>query len=485
MEPIEDNLKNTENAFKDMYSRIHNVPREEIEDISVEELTSLENSLVKRASKVRFKEIKSVSTKNTKKEDIGKEDSFDSEKSSMSVPRAEEVSVENKQDAEETVDKVEKSTESYSKPNIPDVTDLDKRLKLETANLPEPPDPNKVVESDISEQPESSKAKITENKSMEVKITPSVEAEPSRPEEIASKNESNLKTQSVNEQPVNISKVEPILSIEQEQNLRAEYPFMDFDKKPENEQEEIFLNKLKTDLMTKIDERAAAQQANTITTEEVAKKEPASTQSQNVAVENTAEIKSATNIPTAENIAQSAPAQPINPVESIQPGSTPIPEIPIIPPITLPESLQATIDSLKNINPGNINEMIDQMTAVAMGFQKNLPAPISPPTTTSTSEASLRSINENIAGLNKSSGISTKELKASIDGLKAVAEQILAYLPNIQSNNIFTNNNTQSQDVRQINTGLMQKYKNEVRQQYGAGIIDLSNDRPTMPGFTI
>jgi hypothetical protein len=320
---------------------------------------------------------------------------------------------------------------------------------------------------------------------MEVKITPSVEAEPSRPEEIASKNESKLKTQSVNEQPVNISKVEPTLSIEQEQNLRAEYPFMDFDKKPENVQEEIFLNKLKTDLMAKIDERAAAQQANTITSEEVAKKEPASTQSQNVAVENTAEIKSATNIPTAENIAQSAPAQPINPVESIQPGSTPIPEIPIIPPITLPESLQATIDSLKNINPGNINEMVDQMTAVAMGFQKNLPAPISPPTTTSTSEASLRSINENIAGLNKSSGISTKELKASIDGLKAVAEQILAYLPNIQSNNIFANNNTQSQDVRQINTGLMQKYKNEVRQQYGAGIIDLSNDRPTMPGFTI
>jgi hypothetical protein len=50
---------------------------------------------------------------------------------------------------------------------------------------------------------------------------------------------------------------------------------------------------------------------------------------------------------------------------------------------------------------------------------------------------------------------------------------------------MITNNTQQPRDVQQVNTGLIQRYKNEVRQQYGSDIIDLSNNRPTMPGFTI
>jgi len=52
-----ENLQKTESSFKDMYSKLYGVPREDLEDVSIEELGQFENAFKKRANKVQFKKI--------------------------------------------------------------------------------------------------------------------------------------------------------------------------------------------------------------------------------------------------------------------------------------------------------------------------------------------------------------------------------------------------------------------------------------------
>jgi hypothetical protein len=493
MEPTEENLKNTENAFKDMYSRLHNVPRDDLEDIPVEELTNLESSLVNRANKIRFKEIKAVNTQNLKKEDLGKKEYSEEVTEKIVNPEEKEVKTEATEKAEVSTEAIKKSITPISEKSVPDVTDLDKKLKAETAMLPEPPLSNKPVEAaNFSPEQEQSlrreypffdfdKKPVNDN---EAKWLDQFKKDllakmDERKVQLPVESKQNIATEQST--PTNTTQTSE-LSIDQEQALRTEYPFFDFDKKPVNDNEAKWLDQFKKDLLSKMEER----------------KQPAITQ--NIITEQLAEAPTETSAVKQEPIVQpemsSKQSADTNTVQSTtkpfsEPASAnqPIPSEPTKPKnisqFNIPEPMAATIESLKSMNIGNINEMIDQMTAIAMGFQKNAPINEAAPLPASFSESSLKSINDNIANLNKINSVSTKELKSSIDSLRAVVEQILSYLPNIQSGNMITSNTQQPRDVQQVNTGLIQRYKNEVRQQYGSDIIDLSNNRPTMPGFTI
>ena len=493
MEPSEENLKNTENAFKDMYSKLHNVPREDIEDISVEDLTKLENSLVNRANTVRFKEVKGVKAGDRKKEDIGKEENAKDFEEKILTPEISETENTKEVEKSDSNQNIVKSSEPLVRNNVPDITDLDKKLKMETASLPEPPDPSKLEENPIVKNDESIKKPEKTELSQPIQVTNVVNEMPAEsPLESSNKKEYTSTPLSNIDITPSIPKPEQVLSIDQEQKLRAEYPFVDFDKKPADESEAKWLDQFKKDLLTKINEREK------VNIPEV---------TQNVAIEKSDEERLRKEYPFVdfdkkpadeseakwlerfksdllttlkERDKQAIPAL-ANPEEPIEKES----ETTVNPTNNLPGSMAATIDSLKNMNMGNINEMIDQMTAMAMGIQKNAPVNETPFSGTSTSEASLKSISDNISSLNKVNTVSSKELKASIDHLRAVAEQILAYLPNIQAGSFISNNQAQSRDIQPVNTGLLQRYKNEVRQQYGADVIDLSNNRPTMPGFTI
>lgn len=493
MEPTEENLKNTENAFKDMYSKLHNVPRADLEDIPVDELTNLESSLLNRANKVRFREIKAVNSKTIKKEELGKKEYSEESAEKIVTPEATEVKVDNQEKPVTLPEKTEKSTTPITNKSIPDITDLDKKLKAETAMLPEPPSVNTPVETQ-SFSPEQEKALRTEYPFFDFDKKPANTDEAARLDQIkrdliAKLDEKKIQPPVETNQNITVEQSEmvnsipaPELSIDQEQKLRAEYPFFDFDKKPKNEGEAKWLEQFKKDLLAKVEENQKANANKSIATEQPLEKTAENTVATQVPMEQpeptvSPNVENALSEQTNKTFAEtSSPSEPTTPEINKQSN---------VPQPNLPEPMAATIESLKGMNMGNINEMIDQMTAIAMGFQKNAPLNETSPLPTSSSESSLKSINDNIANLNKVNTVSTKELKASIDGLRTVAEQILQYLPNIQSNNIIANNAQQNRDVQQVNTGLIQRYKNEVRQQYGSDIIDLSNNRPTMPGFTI
>lgn len=492
MESSEENLKNTENAFKDMYSRLHNVPRADLEDIPVDELTNLESSLVNRANKVRFREIKAVNSQTMKKEDLGKKEYSEEPDKKIVTPEVEEVKTDNKETTTVLPEKSEKLTTPIPSKDIPDITDLDKKLKAETAMLPEPPSIDTPVEKpDFS--PEQEKNLRTEYPFFDFDKKPTNTDESKRLDQIkrdllAKLDEKKIQSPVETNQNITVEQVNasnsmstPELTIDQEQKLRTEYPFFDFNKKPADEKEAKWLDQFKKDLLAKLDEKQQLGVNQTVAAEQPLEKPLETITSNQIPIEQS-EVLPAPSVEATNLQTNQAFTEPPKGVEQVTSESNVASNI---PQPALPEPMAATIESLKNMNVGNLNEMIDQMTAIAMGFQKNAPINEASPLPTSSSESSLKSINDNIANLNKVNTVSTKELKSSIDGLRAVAEQILQYLPNIQSNNIIANNSQQTRDIQQINTGLIQRYKNEVRQQYGSDIIDLSNNRPTMPGFTI
>jgi hypothetical protein len=116
----------------------------------------------------------------------------------------------------------------------------------------------------------------------------------------------------------------------------------------------------------------------------------------------------------------------------------------------------------------------------------NIPVAETPVKAISTSEQSLKQINDSINELVKQSVASSKELRASIDGIKGVVTQILSIIPSIQGNTTLAMQGSKAPaESQQINTNFLNNYKNEIRMQTGSNIIDINNSRSSIPGFTI
>lgn len=106
--------------------------------------------------------------------------------------------------------------------------------------------------------------------------------------------------------------------------------------------------------------------------------------------------------------------------------------------------------------------------------------------TSNPAENSLNSIQTVIESLARESTSSTKQMAGMINRLCTAVEGILRYLPNmnIQSGGASVMPQL-SQTYKDINTGLIDDTRSDFRKQYGGGIIDMANKRPTMPGFSI
>lgn len=289
---------------------------------------------------------------------------------------------------------VESNNTLSAKQSIPDITDLDKRLKEQTASLPEPPNPNvpeitqKPLENDIN-------SKITSVFN---------EAKPNEPVDINKNVTTNSVTPVSNNEPVST----PAST-----------------NKPANES---IVN-------------------NQITTNQVVN-EPRSTEP--IKIEKTEKPEEQPVVSKTQE-----PKQP-------EIAKTPVPEIPT------PEQ-----PDFAELYTKNLKTIID-----------NFAASISQ--TSNPTEASLNSIQTVIEGLARESTSSTKQMSGMINRLCTAVESILRYLPNISSQSSDISVSPQlSQTYKDINTGLIDDTRNDIRKQYGSGIIDMANNRPTMPGFSI
>jgi len=208
---------------------------------------------------------------------------------------------------------------------------------------------------------------------------------------------------------------------------------------------------------------------------------------------------------------ESTPSVINNIVTTAQSNQTPVPtqsvaSEPISPPVqstTFPEiatALQETAPN-KSTEPDNIASKIQEPEAVNIptpeqpGFAElytknlktlmdNFAASISQ--TTNPAEASLNSIQIVVEGLARESTASTKQMAGMITRLCSAVENILRYLPNINAGNSISAPPPQlAQSYNDINTGLIDDTRSDFRKQYGNGIIDMANKRPTIPGFSI
>ena len=465
-----DALDKAQSSYKDLYAKTYSVPREQLNNMSQEDLDALEKTLTERNRKVTFTEIKPANrpkpTTTTSKD--------------VTLPKVEEVEPPVSIKTEEplpvntALDKQEIQPQTPPNTVTPPITQLPSPTNSDNSKEIKPPiEQNITIEQErqlrkeypffdfdkLPESEEQAKRFETFKKDLLSQLnsrqnnTPVIAPnnEPVIPNNIEKPTDLNV----LNEDKQN----EPI-TIEQERQLREEYPFFDFNKLPENVEEANTLQTLKKNLVTQIDERKAQQtNLNVALPEPITPVEAPVLQNKN--------IEPVQTIPETVNL---------TPVNNTPPTPIAKPAEELISPVNESEKYPAAEE--------NINEIIAN---IAKQYpQQNAPVqePVSP--ATSLSENALKSMNENLTNMAKATATSSKELKGSIDELKSIAGQILAYLPSIQpSNNITMAQNGQQQKSQPINTGLIESFRDDYRKQASRGIIDINNSRTSMPGFTI
>lgn len=102
----------------------------------------------------------------------------------------------------------------------------------------------------------------------------------------------------------------------------------------------------------------------------------------------------------------------------------------------------------------------------------------------STSEASLKNINDILMGLSNNSSRDYKDIKLSLSRLCQITEEIYRVLPSLNmGGSTIASINKPSQEFQSINNGVISQNRDLFRQQYG---INTETDfRPNIPGFTV
>jgi hypothetical protein len=469
-----DALDKAQSSYKDLYAKTYSVPREQLNNMSQEDLDALEKTLTERTRKVTFADIKPVNrpkpvTTTSKDvtlptvEEVEPPVSIKTEEPSPVTTPLEKQKIQPQPPLDtDTLPPAQilSTTSDNSKEIKPPIEqnitiEQERQLRKEYPffdfdKLPEDEEQVKRFETfkkDLLSQLNSRQNNISENIPV---IAPSNEPATSN----------NMKPSADLNNILREDKQNAPITVEQERQLREEYPFFDFDKLPENVEEANTLQTLKRNLVTQLDEKKAQQATPLITLPT-----PITPVEAPVLQNNT--IEPLQTIPETVN---PSPVNNTPPTPIAKPTEEPM------PPINEAEEYPAAEE--------NINEIIAN---IAKQYpQQNAPVqePVSP--ATSLSESALKSINENMTNMAKATTTSSKELKGSIDELKSIAGQILAYLPSIQpSNNLTVSQNREQQKSQPINTGLIESFRDEYRKQAGGGIIDLNNSRTTLPGFTI
>jgi len=309
------------------------------------------------------------------------------------------------------------------KPEIPDITDLDKKLKLETAHLPEPPS--------IVEEPQK-------------KELPKV-AESIKP---AEKNIDKM-VDNLLEHPMHKAFQEPTKSI----------PVTDQTIQPKTEP-------VKTANIQPQSPVEPVRNAQPMT----AVPEPPGTQS-------------TSNLPLNNNL-QSGEIDVIQKmIDNFKNINALKQETPTPQPTTQGLAGVSNETGAVTSNVFNVNQT-PVIPGIASKF--NIPVNQAPTEVTSPSEQTLKSINTNLDMVVKSITTVLKEIRISMEGVKGTVDQIAAMIPGIQGGStINTQLAGKNNGLNAINSGMINNYKNEVRSQMGSNIIDIKNTRGSYPGFTI
>jgi len=470
-----DALDKAQSSYKDLYAKTYNVPREQLNNMGQEDLDALEKTLADRARKITFTDIKPANRPKpatTTAKDV-------------TLPKVEETEPPVSMSAEEPPPVAPSPEIQQTQPSSPLGMNMLPGAQLSTAtNIDNSEEIKTPVEQNITVQQELQLRK--EYPFFDFDKLPQDGEQAKRFETFKKDLMSQLSSRQ-NNNPNNMPVVDPskeaevpstmktpvdsndILSVgdkntsitgEQERQLREEYPFFDFDKLPENVDEANTLQTLKKNLVTQLDEKKTQQVASSATLPEPI-------------------------LPVEVPVSQNNSIEPLQTIpETVNPSPVNnTPPTPIAKPTEEPMSPVNEAEKYPAAEE-NINEIIAN---IAKQYpQQNAPAQEPATPVTSLSESALKSINENITNMVKTTTTSSKELKGSIDELKSIAGQILAYLPSIQpSTNVAVSQNGEQQKSQPINSRLIESVRDEYRKQTSKGIIDINNSRTSLPGFTI
>ena len=543
---ISEEIKQAENAYKDMYAKLYNVPRESLEDVNVNDLEQIESVMENRTNKVQFRRINAVNSQ----EDVGGE----KEDLSTLTPVAEEKIAKTELTAEPEVKlqessitslpltKEETKKEPISQPERKTFSEKplsqDKKGKTiivqqEIAPKDDASRPslennsasNQQIKEPITEKKEKPKpsiAPVVENqeaKSLDLdKAIEKLKAETAHlappPSPYEEKPAVDSKPTGTTAQPI---KLDPFDELKKKNN--SNIPISHASKNTEQvKPEPVKPVEVNTEKSTSIP--LQPQQPNIIS-EKKQTPQPIQQQSPVVSTTNLPVLQENKNVKAEEPAATTTLQQPSAPVET---------NLPIQP--TTETQAQAKInlplgDSVTEGEKGLINDLASKMDAFKAFKQQpqaplnasvplagketgavvsdttesqptpqpvlptspsntNIPVAETPVKAISTSEQSLKQINDSINELVKQSVASSKELRASIDGIKGVVTQILSIIPSIQGNTTLAMQGSKAPaESQQINTNFLNNYKNEIRMQTGSNIIDINNSRSSIPGFTI
>ena len=471
-----DALDKAQNSYKDLYAKTYNVPREQLNNMGQEDLDALEKTLAERARKATFTEIKPA---NRPKPAI-------TATKDVTLPKVEGteplVSI-STEDPSPVAPSLE-TQEIQPQPPIAMDTPPDAQLSSatnsdNTKEIKPPVEQNITVQQELQlrkeypffdfdklpENEEQTKRFETFKKDLLSQLNSRQNNIPNDTPVIAPNNEpvtpDNIKNPADSNDIPSMGNQSASITVDQERQLREEYPFFDFEKLPENADEANTLQTLKKNLVTQLDEKKAQQATSTATLPEPILPAQPLASAQNTDME---------PLPPMPDTVTQIPVNSTSPTPIDEPAETPM------SPVDETEKYPAAEE--------NINEIIANISKQYP--QQNAPVqePIS--SATSLSESALKSINENITNMSKTTISSSKELKSSMDELRSIAGQILAYLPNIQpSNNTTISQNGTQQKSQPINSNLIESFRDEYRKQASGGIIDINNSRTSMPGFSI
>jgi len=486
-------LSSAENVFKDMYSKLYNVPRQDLNDISIQELEQLESTFSKRGNKVQFKEIEPVN-KETETDTTAKEN--------ILQPLTEPPILEKEQ---EVADPIDFSLEKSVKPEP--LADVNTNSTVNTLPLSEQnTEVQKTinpVEPPLSEKQLNNTQDLKKDENSTVLDSKKIFNDTKKFNQPVVENSTLQQTTQPKEELNNIPDVTnldkklkmEVASLPEPPSIATE-PTEPSLKVQDNKPIEINTDRMVDNLLHHPMHKAFIEPPKSIS---VGAEQPM--QSQDLPDQVTNPITKTTLEP-AEKINLTEPTA--NP--SLEESNLQLGEAVTENEQNIIQDVISNLDSLNKFKPFSqqattpnqpISQPVESGAVTSNTFNvastpstsevfSNMPVTEMPTQVTSTSEHTLNEINLGINEMVKTTTISNKDLKASIDSLRGIAEQILSILPNLQGGNVVaTQGKTNTGEAKPINSGLVNNYRNEIRMQNGSDVIDMRNMRGSIPGFTI
>lgn len=537
MEPDENNLQQAEVAYKDMYAKLYNVPRENLEDVSVDELEQLEKELTKK-SKVQFKEIKPANTfkerekipaptvteepKNKVNEQaLLQNDSKPLFKSIESLPlnnnlndRTSSTSnlpittvseTKEKQKSVEPQKNIDnKSAFNFQPDTIPEISAKkesslppNKPIQLETNN-PKEKEKEKEIKTPetlpnvMDKDYELHRQKLWEEREKKLKAATSNLAPPpsidSKIPEVVARKEPTSPTAPINTNiPItNQNRQEPQLNVVKIQE-NIEPPATQQTPAPETKLDKVDFATSTTNIPLRTDE-------TTITSKSVQEKPlpdwvtmPIKKADKGTEKEqgNTPLVETSSapmSLPLGENVTEDEQAvinQLASKLDSFKQPVTPTASAPTSVPLNQSKQ-QETGATISDIPP------ISQPVLPTSTVSTNVPIMEPSQQVVGVNEQTLQTINNTVNELLKLNTNTSKEIINLLQSLKVVVEQVLSVIPTLGGNtSLSVQNKSSTSEVSQVNANFVNNYKNEIRRSTSGGVIDINSTRNSIPGFTI